>query len=148
MTNDTVSLRGKQITEKFIHVFRFAIFTGLRPGELFELKPSDIIGNTIDVNGSLNTFLEHTSGKNENAQRSFILNEYALRALRDQRKLLMSKGIRSEYVFCDVYGSQIVPLNYYRHWVKYRKHYGLEKASPYELRHIYVADSKSSGRNY
>ena len=139
LTKDTVIIRGNEVHEIFIYAFRFAAFTGLRPGELFELKTGDISGKTLTVSGSYNKFLEHTRGKNENARRSFVMNGYAIEVLREQQKMLTETGVQSEYVFCDKRGEQIVPHIFYKHWVRYRDCHGLEKVSPYELRHTFMS---------
>ncbi len=69
-TVDTTLYRGKRVPDDFIHAYRFAVLTGLRPGELVGLRWADIKGSTVNVSRAVNVKGQVTRGKNENACRS------------------------------------------------------------------------------
>ena len=52
-------------------------------------------------------------------------------------------GIISEYVFSDEIGERMNPQLYYRHWIRYRNHNKMSKATTYELRHTFVSIVKT-----
>nr|DAU92930.1 MAG TPA: Integrase [Bacteriophage sp.] len=131
-TNTTI-LFGKRVKDEYIYCYRFMVLTGLRPGELIGLEKTDIIGNTVHLQRSINQDKELTTGKNENAQRSFVLSELAKKVLEDQ--LAVSKGKK---VF------PIQSQSTLRHrWEKYCESNGIPYISPYELRHTFVSMAKS-----
>ena len=68
---DTTLYRGKRVHDDFIHAYRFAVLTGLRPGELLGLRWADIKGSTVNISRAINVKGQETRGKNENACRSF-----------------------------------------------------------------------------
>ena len=68
-----------------------------------------------------------------------MLNRCAKDILQAQCKILMSKAIRSDYVFCGEDGSQLNQRKVYRRWIRFRDQNGLDKASPHELRHTFIS---------
>ena len=62
---------GKRVFDEYIYAYRFAVATGVRPGELVGLWYGDVKGNTVNLRRSINRLDEETTGKNENAIRSF-----------------------------------------------------------------------------
>lgn len=75
---DTRMVRGRPVFDDPIYTFRFAVATGVRPGELLGLWIGDIKGRRVDLARAVNQYGEQTQGKNENAARSFELNDYAV----------------------------------------------------------------------
>ena len=69
--------RGKRVQDDFIGAYRFAVLTGLRPGELLGLRWADVQGETVTIRRAVNVLGEETQGKNENALRSFALSGFA-----------------------------------------------------------------------
>ena len=131
---DTTTYYGKRVYDPFIHAYRFAVLTGVRPGELLGIERSDIYGNTIHLNKSINIRGEITQGKNANAIRSVVLSPLALRVLNDQ--LYMDPD--AKYVF------DIPSTKYFRdRWIKYCNANGIERTSLYELRHTFVSIAKT-----
>jgi integrase len=126
----------------YIHAFRFIFLTGLRRGEAFGLKWSDINDKRLEVKRSINKLQEQTGGKTENAQRSMILPAAALNELDEQRALLNDLGISSQYVFPTPDGLRSNPNTVYKHWVCYREHYGIT-SSIHELRHSMISYAKA-----
>lgn len=42
MTSDKTMFRGKEIVDPYVNAYRFAVLTGLRPGELLGLQWKDV----------------------------------------------------------------------------------------------------------
>ena len=51
---DTRTYYGKPVFDEYIYAYRFAVATGLRPGELIGLWYGDIKGNTVNLRRSIN----------------------------------------------------------------------------------------------
>lgn len=131
---DTTIMYGKRVKDNFIYAYRFAVLTGLRPGELQGLERSDIIGETIHLQRSINQEKEVTTGKNENAQRSFVMSNLAKEVLEDQLALFADE----EKVF------PIASQSTFRHrWKNYCESNGIDYISPYEFRHTFVSIAKN-----
>ena len=126
---DTTEFRGKISRDRFINAYRFQAVTGLRPGELMGIMPSDISENTIRLQRSINVYGELTSGKNDNARRAFRLTPTAKAILDDQLKRMT--GL---YVF-----GISTEENYRKRWKKYCSQNGIPYVCPYELRHTFVS---------
>ena len=131
---DTTLLRGKIVRDDLVGAYRFAVLTGLRPGELRALKWSALDGNKLHVSGAINQLNEHTNGKNENAIRTIVLPPLALQVLQMQRAYTWE----DEYIF--PIGSM---QNYNRRWTVYSKTNGLPHTTLYEMRHTFVSICKS-----
>ena len=136
----------KDEEEWFIYAFRFQCAVGLRPGELLALESTDIEGNILHIRRSLNKYGQITDGKTKNAQRSYIIPKIALEILQEQKQMLMKSGIISPYVFPNKRGERATQGNYGKHWYKYRDFQGIDKISPYELRHTFVSMNKNAGK--
>lgn len=129
---------GKLVFDEYIYAYRFAVATGVRPGELVGLWYGDIKGNTVNLRRSINRLDEETTGKNENAIRSFDMGEEAHEAYEAQVALLKASDI---------------PLNYttplfqipnqralFKRWKKYQRDNGIEpQVTLYEMRHTFVS---------
>lgn len=129
---------GKRVFDEYIYAYRFTVATGVRPGELVGLWYGDIKGNTVNLRRSINRMDEETTGKNENAIRSFDMGKEAREAYEAQVALLKASGI---------------PLNYttplfqipnqralFKRWKKYQKDNGIEpQVTLYEMRHTFVS---------
>lgn len=115
---------GKRVFDEYIYAYRFTVATGVRPGELVGLWYGDIKGNTVNLRRSINRMDEETTGKNENAIRSFDMGKEAREAYEAQVALLKASDI---------------PLNYttplfqipnqralFKRWKKYQKDNGIE----------------------
>lgn len=128
------------IKDIYVHAYRFQVLTGLRPGELFGLRWSDIRGNVVTIRRSVNEYGEVTQGKNDNALRSFELPAQAVKELHEQKEMLARLNLISPHVFCCADGQPINQRRYRGAWKRYCKHNGFcDMTTPYELRHTFVS---------
>lgn len=131
--SDKTFLNGKEQRDMFINAYRFAVLTGLRPGEMLGLKWSDIEGNTVYVRRAINTHGETTKGKNENAIRSFPLNQLTQAVLEDQK----TNYYGGEFVF-----NLVSQSTYGKRWARYCEYNHIPHISLYEMRHTFVSIAK------
>jgi integrase len=113
------------------------------------LKWIDINGDTVYLSRAINVHKEVTTGKNENAIRSFVLTKTAKQILEKQKQLQEDMNIQTPYVFTTKFGDPILERNYLKHWKRYRDHHDI-KTSPtlYELRHTFVSMLKKLPLGY
>ena len=133
--------RGKVVPEWYIHAYRFVLCVGLRPGELIGLQWRDVsfADKRIYVKGSINKFNERTRGKNDNARRTVPIGEIALQILSDQRKMLMTHSMLSDYVFPGKNGLHVKEDTLRSNRYRFCAHNGIARVTPYELRHTFVS---------
>ena len=137
-------LYNQSVPDLYINAYRFEVLTGLRPGELFGLKRSDIRGDIVHLQRSINKQNETTSGKNDNAKRTFQLTPIAQSVLNAQYMMLDNAGIKSEYVFCTKWGEHLTQKQYRLRWIRFRDYNNIsDRVTPYELRHTFVSIIKS-----
>ena len=142
-SSDMTTWRGKPVKDWYIHAYRFAVITGLRPGELTGLEDkSDIKGSKVIVRRSINVRKEITQGKNHNAQRTFQLPEIGMEEVKAQRAMLKEAGMISPYLFPGPDGGPLVNKNFIRAWKRYCRANGIPETTLYELRHTYVSINK------
>ena len=135
-STDTTIKARKRVKEPFIHAYRFAVLTGLRPGELRGLEMKDIADDQhIYIRRSVNVHGEVTRGKNENAVRPLVLSDRARAVLLDQlREYPRKRGP----VF------DLPPQSTFReHWSRFCESNGMTRTTLYELRHTFVSVVKS-----
>lgn len=147
-TSNEGTFKGKPCEEPFVNAFRFEVATGLRPGEILGLKWSDVVGSRVFLRRAINVHGEETTGKNENARRSFTLTPIAQAVIEAQREQQRALNISSEWVFTDSDGEQPSEDRYYRHWVAYCKHNGITRTTAYEMRHTFVSVIKTIPEGY
>lgn len=132
-SSDKTIYHEKEVVDPFIHAYRFQVLTGLRPGELMGLRWSDIRGDVIHLQRSINILNEVTAGKNQNAIRAVNLTIMAQEVLQQQRKIS-----RSESIF------EISNGDHYRKRFKvYCEHNNIPYVPPYNLRHTFVSVAKT-----
>lgn len=87
----------------YMPFFRFALATGLRPGEILGLKPEDYDGTFVTVRRSINTHKNiREGGKTKNAKRKFALSSLAKQAI--DKQINQTKDLHAEYIFCNSLG--------------------------------------------
>lgn len=141
-TDPCIIYYRKPIPAHYIHAWRLYVVTGMRRGELCGLRVEDIGEKAITIRRNINSLKEVTTGKNDNARRTFAITNTARKILEDQRQMLEEKGIVSPWVFPDKYGERPDPNAVYDQWATYRKQHGIE-ASIHELRHTFISIQKS-----
>lgn len=130
---DTTLYHGKRIFDPYIYAYRLQVLTGLRPGELINIDKKDIFEDFIKINGSINIYGEHTSGKNENAIRVVPLSTLAKDTVKKQLRLSQTDNL-----------FEIKSEPYYRkRWKIYCESNHIPYISPYELRHTFVSIAKN-----
>lgn len=137
--SDLTMYRGEMQPDPMINAYRFAVLTGLRPGELIGLRWSDCVGVQINLCRAVNVYGEITAGKNENARRPVYLSELARQVLEDQRRVTGGTGS----VFCIAREKTL-----YASWRRYCTANDIPHTSLYELRHTFVsmADALPEGQ--
>ena len=133
-SSDISTFRGKTIVDPYINAYRFAVLTGLRPGELMALSWGDIKDDRVFVRRSINIFSEETQGKNKNAVRAFVMTPEAAAVVEDQRKISLAGQtifeISTQHNFRDC-------------WYRYCLYNQIPKITPYEMRHTFVSMAKT-----
>lgn len=142
-SKDTISHYNRQYDCFYIHAWRFIVLLGLRRGELAGIKHEDIKDGILHIRRSINSLGEITKGKTENANRTILLPDTALKVLQDQAAMLKKYGIATRtWVFPGEDGGMMDTNSLYKHWVTYRKQHGIN-SSLHELRHTAVSILKA-----
>jgi integrase len=141
-SNDSTARNRHVSVDWYRYMYRFAIATGLRPGELCGLKYSDVSGEYITIRRAINANGDITSGKNENARRTFKLNTVALSVLEEHITMLKNSFSEIDWLFPQEDGRPTSEQIYYRRFKAYCKYNGIENITPYEIRHTYVSINK------
>lgn len=122
--------------EWYIHLWRWLMCTGMRPGEALGLRWSDIHDGFVTISRAVNYRGRITKGKNDNAKRTFMLNSILSQILTDQKN--RTWRLNSEYIFCNHIGKisqQTVTKN---SWDRISRSLG-SNTSPYGLRHTFIS---------
>lgn len=83
----------------YIPFIRFALATGLRPGEILGLRYEDYDGTFCTVKRSINTHKNiRDGGKTKNAARKIALSSLAKAAIDNQ--IAKTSSLNSKYIFC------------------------------------------------
>lgn len=123
-------LRGKIYPEEYVHAFRVAVLTGLRPGELIGLRWQDIRGDKIHVCRSINFHGRVTQGKNSNAIRTITMAPRVAEEIEEQRNITGDR---------DTVFEVSTMSNYHKRWKKFAAYNGIAPISLYEMRHTFVS---------
>ena len=130
MHSDETVFRHKVVKDEYIHFYRLAVLTGMRPGELLGLEWSDVNGSVVHLRQSQNIRGEVTRGKNDNALRTVALSARAVRELDAQRAMTGQD-------------KRVFPMHktehFRRRWQIYCAHNGIGYCTLYELRHTFVS---------
>lgn len=139
LSTDTRVVRGKVEVDENIHAYRFAVMTGIRPGELLGLRVGDVEGHRLHLVRAINTLNEETTGKNENAIRTVVLHPLVvaeLKAQLQQRAFEEERPLRQDDPVFLFKNEQSL----YNYWRFYQHCNGIDPPiSLYELRHTFVS---------
>lgn len=138
-------------------MYIFALFTGLRRGEVLALKWSDVDleNGTIYVTKTLSrvktymdsgdkTKLVVTEPKTETSKRFIPIVDSLIPLLENQKELTKNNN-EYDLVFPSDAGGYIDPGNYNRKFYKLTKKAGLPKANPHSLRHSFATRALEVG---
>ena len=146
MKEDTDTYRGALRKAFFIHAFRFAVFSGLRRGELLGLRLEDWDRkiNVLRVRRSFDQYGNAGTGKSDAAARVVDLCDQAIAELKAQRAMLLRLGLSaSPWLFPDETGQRCESHHLYRMWQNYRQTHNIT-ATLHELRHTFISVNKSA----
>lgn len=138
----TTLYHRKRVEDWCIHAYRFAVLTGVRPGELRGLERGDVRGENVSIRRSLNRYGEETQGKNQNALRTFTMSPMAARVIAEQIEMLRAAAVVSPYLFPAEDGTALTEKQYYTAWSRYCESNRIPHISVYELRHTFVSVTK------
>lgn len=86
-------------TQYYVPFIRFAIATGLRPGEILGLSYEDYDGTFCTIKRSINTHKNiRAGGKTKNAARKIALSSLAKSAI--DKQIAQTAELNSKYIFC------------------------------------------------
>lgn len=141
-SSEETTWRGKVCRDPYIHAYRFLVLCGVRPGELLGLRWEDIDKDKVRIRRSLNDDNLLTDGKNDRARRPFKITGLAQEELKQQKLVLLRKGVISPYVFPGLRGGFVSQDTFRSFWKRYREHNGIKHITPYEMRHTFVSVNK------
>lgn len=137
-SSDKTLYHNKERKDPLIYAYRFLAATGLRPGEMIGLEEADVVGAVCSIKRSINTDNDVTSGKNENALRTFELSPLAVEVVQQQREYKKERGIRSRYIFVYNDSEPIKEKTLHKQLRKYCEHNNFDRVVfPYEMRHTF-----------
>lgn len=131
MNDGTTVLYGRPAPEKYINLFRFMLLTGVRRGEAFGLKWSDITPDYIEIKRSITPQREISNPKTKNGRRLIPLNDLI-------RSVLAEIPRGSEYVFNDD-DLSLSASAVDRRFKAYCHYHNLSADCLHELRHTFIS---------
>lgn len=154
---DPFSLEEQQNIVKCVPIhwkpyFQFAFLTGLRQGEQFALRVTDINWKKKVVSISKAMTRDEKgkrvegATKNKYSQREIPISKAVKRVLLEQ--ISLCEGLQSEYLFCTTTGQQINHANLCnRTWVPALKKAGIRYRAMIQTRHSFATTALSLGEN-
>ena len=119
--------------------FLVMLLCGLRPGECYAIKQSDIkADNILVISRSIDNKGNITPGKNKNARRAIPLPALARQIIDDTIARNRAAGLNTDWVFCNGAGGPPIPNTARHQWNDLKKERNLP-GSPYSLRHTFVS---------
>ena len=126
--------------EWYCFAWQFMAATGMRPGEVYGLKWSDIDGSILHIRRSLNDRGIITQGKNENAIRTFVLAPTVMDILSAQKE--RTEALKSVWVFPDNTGAPS-QRKAYKAWKSFAEKKDI-KEPPYAFRRTFISIVKNA----
>lgn len=142
--DDTIERDGKIVHDWYINLYRFALATGMRRGELMGLMHEDVTEDgVITIRRSLGKDGSMSTGKTANARRTFKLTSVAMDVLKAQADMVRKAGIISPYVFPSRTGRPAQSAVVTWAWIHYRNYHGFDGVSLHGLRHTFISMVKN-----
>ena len=127
---------GSSSENWYINIFRFALVTGLRTGEVLGIQNSDIKDNVLTINRAINCRNVITEGKNPNARRRIYLNKIARQIINENQ--FRNGRLLTPWVFCSKTGGPLSQSTLRNAWLKLAAERNLP-GCPYSLRHTFIS---------
>ena len=127
---------GSSSDNWYINIFRFALVTGLRTGEVLGIQNSDIKDNVLTINRAINCRNVITEGKNPNARRRIYLNKIARQIISENQ--FRNGRLLTPWVFCSKTGGPLSQSTLRNAWLKLAAERNLP-GCPYSLRHTFIS---------
>ena len=120
----------------YVNIFRFALVTGLRTGEVLGIQNGDIQNNVLTIKRAVNCRNQITEGKNQNARRQIYLNKIARRIISENQ--FRNGKLATPWVFCSKTGAPLSQSSLRKAWIRLAEEKNLP-GTPYSLRHTFVS---------
>ena len=127
---------GSSAGNWYINIFRFALVTGLRTGEVLGIQEGDIKDNVLTIRRAVNCRNQITEGKNTNARRQIYLNKIAQKIIAEN--LFRNRRLSTPWIFCSKIGGPLSQSTLRNAWLKLAEERSLP-GSPYSLRHTFIS---------
>lgn len=131
---------GSGLSDWYINIFRFALVTGLRTGEVLGIQNGDIQNNVLYVSRAINCRNVITEGKNKNAQRCIYLNKIARQIVNENQ--FRNAKLKTPWLFCSKTGAPLSQSTLRNAWLKLARERNLP-GCPYSLRHTFISMLKN-----
>ena len=134
--DDIARLFDGPANDWYINIFRFALVTGLRTGEVLGIQSGDIKNNVLTINRAINCRNQITEGKNQNARRQIYLNKIARRIINENQ--FRNGRLATPWIFCSKTGGPLSQSTLRNAWLKVAAERNLP-GCPYSLRHTFIS---------
>ena len=134
--DDIARLFDGPANDWYINIFRFALVTGLRTGEVLGIQSGDIKNNVLTINRAINCRNQITEGKNQNARRRIYLNKIARRIINENQ--FRNGRLATPWIFCSKTGGPLSQSTLRNAWLKVAAERDLP-GCPYSLRHTFIS---------
>ena len=134
--DDIARLFDGPANDWYINIFRFALVTGLRTGEVLGIQSGDIKNNVLTINRAINCRNQITEGKNKNARRRIYLNKIARRIINENQ--FRNGRLATPWIFCSKTGGPLSQSTLRNAWLKIAEERQLP-GCPYSLRHTFIS---------
>lgn len=134
--DDIARLFDGPANDWYINIFRFALVTGLRTGEVLGIQSGDIKNNVLTINRAINCRNQITEGKNQNARRQIYLNKIARRIINENQ--FRNGRLATPWIFCSKTGGPLSQSTLRNAWLKLAAERDLP-GCPYSLRHTFIS---------
>lgn len=134
--DDIARLFDGPANDWYINIFRFALVTGLRTGEVLGIQSGDIKNNVLTINRAINCRNQITEGKNQNARRQIYLNKIARRIISENQ--FRNGRLATPWIFCSKTGGPLSQSTLRNAWLKIAEERKLP-GCPYSLRHTFIS---------